>query len=310
MVQNEYGNHKTMLFSPLRTGNPLILGMSLRLHSQLRGVDEFLYYNDEEDQQCRDLIAETEVQAAGEGRPFHLLRCPVVDPSSYRSEFHVWDWNKTERLSRIRNAAIQRFLESDCSFLFSVDADVWMRNDLLECLAGGSIGIDGTSLHGIAPYQKDVVCEVFWSRWPDGRGGLTPYLPNVWEQHPYAFASSDHILQLVTPGRYHVGGLGACSLIPRRVLEEGYVNYSPLGNLPPMGEDRYFCTRAIVTNVTLWASVSCTPYHVYWPEQIEEAERWVSDGMNPAYFADNWLDEEWCSQIRGMGQRTDPGIGR
>lgn len=130
-------------------------------------------------------------------------------------------------------------------------------------------------------------------------------MPNVWDSHPYGFASVDSILRLATPGTYEVGGLGACTLIHRSVLAAG-VNYSPVPGISDSliwGEDRWFCIRAAAYGFRLWADANLIPYHVYRDEQLKAATLWY-DGYGYDASAESircsHLTSAWRQQITDL----------
>jgi len=66
------------------------------------------------------------------------------------------------------------------------------------------------------------------------------------------------------------------------------------------GEDRWFCIRAECAGWDLKADTHYPPFHVYRPEQLEEATAWYDDGAHPGYFRKHWLNSEWEETIRRM----------
>ena len=82
--------------------------------------------------------------------------------------------------------------------------------------------------------------------------------------------------EMNTPGVYGVGGLGACTLIKRNVLEAG-VNFSKISNLSFWGEDRHFCIRAIVLGFPLHVDTHLPAYHIYRSSDIEGALEFLED---------------------------------
>ncbi len=121
------------------------------------------------------------------------------------------------------------------------------------------------------------------------------YMPNVWYFHHYGFHGPESILRFRDPGEYAVGGLGAVTLIHRHAAE--LASYDPILGSPFQGEDRHFCLRASAMGFELWADTYYPPFHVYRPEQLEEAKAWRQAGCPTNYFRDAWLNADWEREI-------------
>lgn len=167
---------------------------------------------------------------------------------------HYWGSGADHRVAQIKNQAIDLFLaETDATHLFLCDADVILLPGTVEHLA--SLGLP-------------VVSEVYWTRWRP----TDPLMPNVWDHGHYGFWSAESLHRLAEPGQYRVGGLGACTLIERSVLER--IRFDPIPGWPMWGEDRWFCLRAAVAGVELWADTVKTPWHVYRSADLDQARTW------------------------------------
>lgn len=260
---------KIVLFSPIRE-RAAILRETLAAHRDLAGVSDRWYYDDNDEPESRALLA-------GEN-----LLPPLIDlaamPYDRGGETHAWPAKLITRLSKIRNVAIDRFLHSDATHLFMIDADVLPNPYLVEHLAS---------------LDAPIVSEVFWTQWrPD-----TPWMPNVWDAHFYSYFGVDRVTRLRKPGQYAVGGLGACTLIARDVLESGQIAFKPVPGVELVGEDRWFCTRAAAHDIPLMADTMMTPFHVYRPEQLDEARVWRWGGCHPWYFRDYYLTNSWAEML-------------
>ncbi|MBF5083139.1 glycosyltransferase [Quadrisphaera sp. INWT6] len=172
---------------------------------------------------------------------------------------HAWKEDLVWRVAAMKDAMIEHALEVDADALFFVDSDLVLR--------------PGTLAH-LARQEKDIVSEVFWTRW-HAEG---PLLPQVWLTDVYGLAATQRgetitadeaaarteafLRMLRTPGVYPVGGLGACTLISRRALEGG-VRFAEIPNLSFWGEDRHFCIRAAALGFALHADTHLPPLHLY-----------------------------------------------
>lgn len=66
------------------------------------------------------------------------------------------------------------------------------------------------------------------------------------------------------------------------------------------GEDRWFCTRAAAHGIPLVADTVLPPFHVYRPEQLDEAKVWRRGGCDPNYFRERWLTGDWGVDLDRM----------
>lgn len=275
-----YQNNRVMLFSPVRASADLVK-LSLRSHAALHGVSERVYYDD-----C-DQAVSNDLRAAAVGCTFldkyeaGLSSAALTERSDYTD--HQWTGARVSRIADIRNAAIKHFLASDCTHLFIVDADVICHPNQVTTLLAAA---------------HPIVAAVYWTKFP---GTGPAYMPNCWDVHNYQFRSPDSILRLREPGTYGVGGLGACTLIHRSVLEAG-VNYSPIPSWSEWGEDRWFCMRAVTNGFGLWVDTNLIPYHVYQLEQLDEAQAWYNGGATDALVRTYWLTDKWRGLIENPPQ--------
>lgn len=293
---------RTIAFSPVRV-EPEILEMFLQC---LNGVAEhspgveFWFYDDNVDDESRRLLSGF-VSTLGE-------RARVVEPIELRPTdysragiSHNWSHQAVTRISTIKNAAIAEFLETDASHLFLLDADVLVRPETVDHLQA---------------QDADVVSAVYWTRF----GVREPYLPNVWDFDSYGFDGPQSVIRLRDPGHYIVGGLGACTLLHRKVLEAG-VDFSAVPIVRMWGEDRSFCVRATVHGFELIADTCLPPFHVYRADLLEEAQAFVAKGMPTDWFKKKWLTDGWEFAVsrligrlgaawKGQHDHRDPGEAR
>ncbi|NPV29187.1 MAG: glycosyltransferase [Firmicutes bacterium] len=186
---------------------------------------------------------------------------------------HRWTSELVWRVAAHKNRIIEYALANEFDYLFLVDSDLVLHPHTLVQLANSG---------------KDIISEIFWTRWqPD-----MPELPQVWgcdhytlyELVPGERLSPDHarlrqqewLEKLRKPGVYRVGGLGACTLIARPVLERG-VNFSPLYNLSYWGEDRHFCVRAVASGFELFVDTHFPAFHIYRVSDIPKAKVYLAE---------------------------------
>lgn len=178
---------------------------------------------------------------------------------------HHWQEDLIWKVAAYKNTLLQLARERDVDFVFLVDSDLVLHPKTL--------------IH-LATLDKDIVSEVFWTKWrPD-----VIQLPQVWVAGQYRLyhlqpdenlSEEDvherivHFLAMLhNPGTYKVGGLGACTLISRKALSLG-VSFAPLYNLDYGGEDRHFCIRAVALGLELFADTHYPPYHIYRESELK-----------------------------------------
>ncbi|MGL4848078.1 MAG: glycosyltransferase family 2 protein, partial [Clostridium sp.] len=172
---------------------------------------------------------------------------------------HRWNEDLVEKVTRFKNGIINYALEKDYDYIFFIDSDI-VLNPL--------------SLKSLLSRDKDILSNIFWTKWsPDGQD-----LPQVWLKDAYTLYEANMIkpisqqeagqqineflTMLRKPGVYKVGGLGACTLIKRKPLEDG-VNFTKIYNLSFWGEDRFFCIRAVAFGYELFVDTHYPAYHIY-----------------------------------------------
>ncbi|MFZ5647341.1 MAG: glycosyltransferase [Bacillota bacterium] len=181
------------------------------------------------------------------------------DPYICTENTHHWQENLIWKVAGYKDRFIQLAGEGGFDFLFLVDSDLVLHPKTLVHLA--DLG-------------KDIVSEVYWTRWePD----MIP-LPQVWAGDQYRLhhkrrgehlddneigrRQAEFLEMLRKPGTYRVGGLGACTLISRKAISMG-ISFSEIYNLDLIGEDRHFCVRAAALGLNLYADTHYPPYHIY-----------------------------------------------
>lgn len=272
---------RTIAFSPVRV-EPEVLALFLGCIERALERDpsvEWWFYDDNVDTSSQDLLSEFVNRNSSRTR---ILPALDLAPTDYtRGDFtHTWSGLAVSRIASIKNAALAEIRETDCELVFLLDADVLINPGLIDHLRSQG---------------DDVISAVYWTRFAPAE----PYLPNVWDFNTYSFRDPDSIVRLRRPGHHIVGGLGACTLIHRRVLDAG-VDFSPVPIVSMWGEDRSFCVRAAVHGFELKADSCLPPFHVYRAELIGEARAFVAKGLSPDWFEKRWLTDGWEFAIRRL----------
>lgn len=183
---------------------------------------------------------------------------------------HHWREDLIWKVAGYKNFFLQLARAEGFDYLFLVDSDLVLHPETLVHLVR---------------LKKDIVSEVYWTRW---EAGLPP-LPQVWVADQYrlyplergeapdekeiARRQSEFLEMLRRPGTYKVGGLGACTLISRKAIQLG-VSFSEIYNLGLIGEDRHFCVQAAALGLELYADTHYPPYHIYRESELAGLEEY------------------------------------
>lgn len=251
---------RLVIASPIRQ-NPLVLREFLRSLDELntQGLDiHYGFIDDNDEAESTRLL-----QQFAEERE-NVWMEPVEDttgkiPYVINEYTHHWADELVWRVAGSKNRLIERALLIEADYLFLIDSDVLLHPDTLQQLIRT---------------ERDIVANLFWTKWdPEAEP-----MPQVWLSDTYTLFHSERgevltneeidrrrsafLERLRVPGTYEVGGLGACTLIRRRVLEAG-VNFNKVSNLTFWGEDRHFCIRAAAHGFSLYVDTHYPAYHLY-----------------------------------------------
>jgi GT2 family glycosyltransferase len=181
---------------------------------------------------------------------------------------HEWSAGVVNKVTNFRNAILKEAREGGYDYLFTVDSDI------LLC--------PKTLLH-LIQRKKDIISEIFWTRWLENDDEF----PQVWvsnfvrsyeeEWSPVELPNDEKrrreklfFKMLRKPGLYQVGGLGACTLISKKVLLSS-VSYKKIPNIDFLGEDRHFCIRAVVLGFELFVDTVYPAFHIFRKESMDKA---------------------------------------
>jgi len=193
---------------------------------------------------------------------------------------HFWKDSLVWKVAGFKDEIIQYAKNNQYDYLFLIDSDIVLHKKTLYQL-----------MHA----QKDIVCNIFWTKW---QPNSIP-LPQVWLTDTYNLfdtpltegttqealiaSQTKFIEKLKIPGTYEVGGLGACTLINKNALAKP-ISFKKLSNITFWGEDRHFCIRATALGLKLFVDTHLPAYHIYRFEDLSGIE----------YFKEN------CAKIKGV----------
>jgi glycosyltransferase involved in cell wall biosynthesis len=250
-IKREILRKKILIGGPVRR-KPAILAQFLESLASLNLNDleiNFLFIDDNNDPQSKSLLKNFCCQDS---------QAEIIEEQAkdeYDEEKHTWSPNLVQKIIVYKNRIIENALALGYDYLFLADSDLVIHPETL--------------LH-LVSLEKDIVSEVYWTRW-DAKGD---YLPQVWLSDFYSFENVpgpgfgkresplQFLDKLKEKGTYEVGGLGACTLLSRAALAKG-VNFDFIDNLPFEGEDRFFCVRAAVLGLKMFADTFYPPLHIY-----------------------------------------------
>ncbi len=176
---------------------------------------------------------------------------------------HQWQSSAMARVGTMKQAIFDYALKQGNDMVWLVDADLLL---------------DKTVLASLLSAQRAVVSAVYWTRWNKSPEVVMSAAPQVWlapvyqlSKPPY-YPESEFRCTLAERQLTQVGGLGACTLIHRSVIEKG-VGFGKPPNFPTGGlwdgEDRHFCEWARRLHVDLWADAWPDIFHVYHTSDIQ-----------------------------------------
>ncbi|MBW7475173.1 glycosyltransferase [Paenibacillus oenotherae] len=262
---------RILIGSPVHQ-KPAILRENLSALLQLNSGSfqaDFMFIDDNRDEQSSEMlrlfarIGDRVIVTPSTGLPDEYVRT---------EETHYWNEGLIWKVAGFKNDLIIHALQQHYDYLFLLDSDLVIQPDTLSRLIQA---------------DKDIVSEVFWTRWqPHASPQPQVWLRDEYEQYERqrgervsdeeaALRYDQFIAQLKQPGLYEVGGLGACTLISRQALLGG-VHYGPISNLSFWGEDRHFCVRAAALGFRLYVDTSCPAYHIYRDSDLAGVEAFLS----------------------------------
>lgn len=189
------------------------------------------------------------------GKVLKSAQTSATDFSDTHPVTHQWTTSSMTRMGNLKHGLMKECVDGGYDFLWLVDSD-------LIC--------DRTTLASLLTSGKQVVSAVYWTRWntdPKICAGPQVWLKPVYQLGLPHYPEHEFRNTLGVKRKLEkVGGLGACTLIARSVIEKG-VNFSKPEGFPSGGlwdgEDRHFCEWARRLHVELWADPWPDIFHVY-----------------------------------------------
>ena len=263
---------RVLVASPVRQPVPVLDAFlrSLDALDSAGATVDFAFVDDNDEPEAQHLL---EAYARGVGAT--VLAAPSAPPRYHRTgPTHRWTPELVDRVADHKDRLLALAVERGYDAIFLVDSD---------------LVLDPTTLRWLLEANRDVVAEVFWTRFTEGG----PLLPQVWLANDYqlyprqyrgetvppaeAMARCGRFLRaLRRPGVYPVGGLGACTLIRRRVLEVG-VTFASVPTLDWLGEDRHFAVRAAVAGFGLFVDTHAPALHLYRPADLARVPHFLRE---------------------------------
>ena len=201
-----------------------------------------------------------------------ILRPDIARPNDFTDQHpvtHQWTQSAMNRMGELKTLIFRKALEGQYDYVWLVDSDLIL---------------DRTTLRSLLSAEQGVVSAVYWTKWNSDPGIHSG--PQVWLRPPYQlglphYDESTFRKELAVDRKLvKVGGLGACTLIHRSVIEKG-VNFAkppafPSGGLMD-GEDRHFCEWARRLHVDLWADAWPDIFHIYHPSNDADIPQYAAE---------------------------------
>lgn len=230
---------------------------------------DYYFIDDNDNEETSKLLKEFSDQTG--------TKCEIFHPSSTENnayicneEGHQWTHSLMWKVGRFKDRIIQYALDNAYDYLFFVDSDIVLHPITIEHLIST---------------KKDIISNIFWTCWAQD----SIFLPQVWMYDQYTQyeildgeqLSQEEIhrrhlaflMKMRTPGTHEVGGLGACTLISKKALEQG-VNFKKVKNCSFWGEDRHFCLRAAAMGLDLFVDTHYPAYHIFRESALSDVERY------------------------------------
>lgn len=287
---------RVLIGSPIRQKPEILdrfLTSLLRLEQDPMEITYF-FIDDNQEEQSSVLLSEF-IRKAN-----HVIFHNIHRQDDYiRNETtHYWNEQLIWKVADYKNKIIQYAIDLQYDYLFLVDSDLLL---------------DPHTLNHLIAADKDIISEIFWTRWqPESRPHPQVWLKDEYTQWEQARGEildeaqkeeryQRFVSQLIEPGIYEVGGLGACTLISRRALIRG-ANFKPIYNLSFWGEDRHFSIRAAALGFTLYVDTHYPAYHIYRDSDLHNAQLFLQ-----ATDANSSIPEVTLSQLE---KHDEESLGR
>ena len=271
----EMTTQRVLIGSPICQNHSIL---ALFLHSIVRlqqrsWTCDYVLVDDNEDAASRSLLKQFAESIRSEGLSNVVLiegRTDSAPRTSYYKDERTHYWNDAliDNIAGWKDQMIAMARDGEYDALLLVDSDLILHPETVESLLDA---------------DRPIVSSLFWTRWQQG----VAELPQVWLKDHYwpwqgadedspeaAAARNDLLAKLHKPGIYEVGGLGACTLIDRKVLQQP-ISFKRIPNLSLWGEDRHFCVRAAALGIGLAVDTRYPIFHVYRESDLLEAHQFL-----------------------------------
>ncbi|WP_231637524.1 glycosyltransferase [Paenibacillus sp. FJAT-27812] len=275
---------RILIGSPIRQ-KPSVLRYFLasleRLAKSSFAVD-YYFIDDNDDELSSQLLNEfITKQQESAGSQTIIERSDSITPYA-RDEFtHYWSNDLIDKIAGWKDHIIATAREKRYDGLFLIDSDVILQRGTLESLISS---------------EKEIICAIFWTQWQPG----TMELPQVWLKDTYwpfqsdgtmnagdgAEAAVHFVMKLRIPGVYEVGGLGACTYIDQKTIDQP-ISFRMIPNLSLWGEDRHFCVRAAALGIGLHVDTRHPAFHIYRESDLVRAKLFMESTDERANVATN-----------------------
>ncbi|MFA6809139.1 MAG: glycosyltransferase family 2 protein, partial [Eubacteriales bacterium] len=264
--------YKVLIGSPIRQV-PNVLEHFLESLNNLKKNNievSFYFVDDNEDNTSKILL-----QTFSDNNPQKVLikKSEATDKYLCNEDTHFWNEDLIWKVAEYKNTMLSYCKENNYDYIFFIDSDLVLHPNTLEHLISTN---------------KDIISEIFWTKWhPDA-----PELPQIWLYDQYSLIKQHRKEQLTEqekaervntflnmlkqPGIYEVGGLGACTLISKKALNEN-VNFSEISNISFWGEDRHFSIRAAAIGFKLFVDTTYPAYHIYRQSNLQGIEKFKNN---------------------------------
>lgn len=228
-------------------------------------VVDYCFIDENDDEDAKKLLRDFTDENCGK----FIMESKPQDLYIKDEDTHYWKESLIWKVADNKNMILKFAKEKEYDFAFLVDSDIVLKPETLVHL---------TSLN------KDIVSEIFWTKWREN----SIELPQVWVADQYTLFYKrrdeqiieieanrrimDFLDMLKVPGVYKVGGLGACTLISKKAILKG-VSYDEIYNLTFWGEDRHFCIRSAALGFELYVDTNYPAFHIYRDDDLKRIKR-------------------------------------
>lgn len=262
---------KVLFFSPIRKELEILkitIPSWLGLNTKNINI-KYLFFDD------NDSSSSSNYLNTFSNKNIEIIKYKTTISDNYQGD-HNWNIEQIDRISEIKNFALEKCYKEGFDAVFLVDADLVLHPNTLESLMSS---------------KKDFVFEIFWTDFQKNGN----YRPNCWDYHSWEYNNANSILKLKEKGYYKVGAGGACTLINRNLIERG-LNFDRIPNMKFNGEDRHISSRVYSLNSEIFIDTNYPAYHIHDINKVEEAKEWFYNECKREFF-DTWLNDNWKNQI-------------